>query len=61
MSQEKLHRAFRLEKSVLDKIKLLQEHYSDVMGVRVSQADIIKFCVNDSFESTNLSKKRMEI
>ena len=49
-SEEKIARTFRLDGDVIEMIKELQKRYSDVYGLKVSQADVISLIVRNEYE-----------
>lgn len=58
MLNKKIARTYRLEPDVIKKIEVLQNLFSDTLGVKVSQADTIKIIVNEQWNIYD--KKRLE-
>mgnify|MGYP001500465592 CR=1 FL=1 len=50
MKNVKKHTSFRLKDETLKKLKIIQFRYSEKLGIKVSQADIVDKLVKDEYD-----------
>lgn len=53
----KVARSFRLEEKTVQRIKELQDYYTEQTGFSFSQADVIQKLVNEACQSLDAKKK----
>lgn len=56
--ETKKHRSFRLNESTIDQIGILQKIYTEQLGVKVSQAEVLQRLVKAEYNSIDPNHKR---